>query len=156
MLIKLRSKLLVYLTHNMALPLLKLIRKPISFPYSIEELQQFNDDTLGKELTRFLKENNLQLLPYYAKHDIKHILLDYKTTDEGEGCLQSFMMGNGHFSFPVVATVVYCFCTMPEHWHSFRMAYRRGQRSIKISDWNWVEILAEPTNLLKHKINSST
>lgn len=150
-LIKFRSQLLVYLTHNMALPLLKLIRKPISFLYTVDELEDFEDGTLGKDLTEFLTVNNLQLLPYYAKHDIKHILLDYKTTDEGEGCLQAFMMGNGHFSFPVVATVVYCFCTMPEHWHSFRKAYRRGQQSVQISDWRWFEILAEPTNMLSIK-----
>jgi ubiquinone biosynthesis protein Coq4 len=56
------------------------------------------------------------LLPYYARHDIKHILLDYDTKNEGEGCLQCFMLGNGHVSFPVVATVLYGWATMPEHW----------------------------------------
>ena len=104
---KCRSALLVYLTHKMALPVLRLIRKPIVFPYTAEELKHFPEGTLGKELVNFLEIKKLELLPYYAKHDIKHILLGYDTTDEGEGCLQCFMLGNRHVSFPVIATVLY-------------------------------------------------
>ncbi len=40
-LIRLRSKLLVFLTHNMALPVLRFIRKPKVFPYSGAELKHF-------------------------------------------------------------------------------------------------------------------
>ena len=152
-LIKLRAALLVYLTHNMALPVLKLIRKEEVFPYTHGELQLFPEGTLGKALGGFLDGNNLQLLPYYARHDIKHILLDYGTTDEGEGSLQCFMLGNGHISFPVIATVVYCFVTMPEHWHLFRKALIRGKNSPEINGWKWFEILTEEKVLLQQKIN---
>ena len=126
---KLRSRLLVYLTHNMALPVLKLIRKPEVFPYTTAELKQFPAGSLGKDLALFLEKKELQLLAYYARHDIKHILLEYDTTDEGEGCLQCFMLGNGRISFPVIATVLYGYLTMPEHWGAFRKAFRRGRKS---------------------------
>lgn len=151
--IRLRSNLLVYLTHRMALPVLRIIRKPEIFPYSREALKQFPDKTLGKDLVDFLEWKQLDLLPYYARHDIKHILLDYDTTDEGEGSLQCFMLGNGHVSFPVVATVVYGFVTMPEYWGSFRKAFRRGKKSASIADWKWFEILDQQTDELKLKIN---
>lgn len=147
-----RSALLIYLTHKMALPVLKLVRKPAVFPYAAEELQQFPQGTLGKDLVSFLEEKKLQLLPYYAKHDIKHVVLGYDTTDEGEGCLQSFMLGNGHVSFPVVATVLYGFITMPEYWGSFKKAYARGQQCDAIADWKWFDILTEKTSDLKDKI----
>ncbi|MCP9751697.1 hypothetical protein [Ferruginibacter sp. HRS2-29] len=150
--VKLRSLILVYLTHHMALPLLKLLRKNDVFPYSGEELHFFAPGTLGNQLAEFLDVNNLQLLPYYARHDIKHILLEYETTDEGEGSLQCFMLGNGHLSFPVAATVVYCFLTMPEHWHLFRKAYRRGKAAVRISDWKWFELLEEPVVGLRRQI----
>jgi len=150
--IKIRSKLLVYLTHRMALPVLRVIRKPEIFPYSREALKDFPEDTLGKDLIDFLESKKLALLPYYARHDIKHILLSYDTTDEGEGCLQCFMLGNGHISFPVIATVVYGFVTMPEYWPVFRKAFVRGRRSKRISDWKWFEILTEKTADLKNKI----
>lgn len=149
---KRRAGLLVWLTHQMALPLLKLIRKPERFPYSLEALNDFPDGTLGKDLFNFLESKELELLPYYARHDIKHILLGYDTTEEGEGCLQCFMLGNGHLSFPVLATVIYCFVVMPEYWGLFRAAFRRGRATTPIRDLKWFELLTQPTRELKEKI----
>jgi hypothetical protein len=153
-LLLLRSKLLVFLTHNMALPVLRYIRKPKIFPYSDKELQLFSEGTLGKELIIFLEKRKIKLLPHYAKHDIKHILLQYDTTDDGEVCLQCFMLGNGHISFPVAATVLYGMVTMPEHWIKFKTAYYRGKKCIPIAGWKWFEILHQPTQLLIDKINT--
>lgn len=148
-----RSAMLVYLTHKMALPVLRLIRRPERFPYTVEELKNFPDETLGKDLVDFLETKDLELLPHYARHDIKHILLGYDTTDEGESCLQCFMLGNRHVSFPVLATVLYGFVTMPEYWSSFKKAYRRGAQCKPISGWKWFEILGEKTTDLKNKIH---
>lgn len=149
---KQRSALLVFLTHRMALPLLKLIRKPDIFPYSAEDLQQFPVNTLGYDLVHFLHHKELDLLPYYARHDIKHIMLEYDTTDEGEVCLQCFMLGNGHISFPVLATVLYGFVTMPEYWASFKKAFLRGKKCAPIAGWDWFDILTHPTISLRMKI----
>ncbi len=147
-----RSKLLVFLTHSLALPILQVIRKPEVFPYSKTELQNFPAGTLGNDLVNFVEEKNIQLLPYYARHDIKHILLQYDTTDNGEVCLQCFMLGNGHVSFPVIATVIYGYITMPEYWSNFKVAYKRGKASNPISNWAWFEILDKPTISLKQLI----
>jgi hypothetical protein len=150
-----RSKLLVFLTHSLALPILQIIRKPEVFPYSKKELQNFPTGTLGNDLVNFVEEKNIQLLPYYARHDIKHILLQYDTTDNGEVCLQCFMLGNGHVSFPVIATVIYGYITMPEFWSNFKAAYKRGKGCNPISDWAWFDILEVPTSLLKQRLNQS-
>ncbi len=64
---RLRSQLLVFLTHNMALPMLRFIRRPQVFPFSATELQNFPAGTLGFDLVCFLKEKKLKLLPHYAK-----------------------------------------------------------------------------------------
>ncbi len=149
---KWRSVLLVFLTHKMALPILKLIRKPVKFPYNSAQLEQLPIGTMGKELIHFLNKKELHLLPYYAKHDIKHILLGYDTTDEGEVCLQCFMLGNCHLSFPVAATVIYGFVTMPEYWKSFRKAYQRGKQYEFIESWKWFEILHEPVIDLQNRM----
>jgi ubiquinone biosynthesis protein Coq4 len=151
--VKIRSAVLVFLTHNMALPVLKLVRRPLKFPFTEDDLEQMQPGSLGNDLIHFLKQRNLQLLPYYAKHDIKHILLEYDTTDEGEVSLQCFMLGNGHISFPVTATVIYGFVTMPEYWGSFIKAYKRGKRSIAINDWQWFALLQQPTKFLIRQIN---
>lgn len=153
-LIHVRSQVLVYLTHNLALPFLKLVRKPLLFPYTETELEQMHNGTLGRDLYLFLAKRKLQLLPYYAKHDIKHILLEYDTTDEGEVCLQCFMLGNGHVSFPVVATVLYGVGTMPEYWVKFKAAFKRGTCAVELKDWKWFEIMGEPTKSLQIMINT--
>ena len=155
LIIKFRSQLLVFLTHKMVLPLLQMVRRPEYFPYTVEELQQFVPGMLGHDLVHFLHRKNLELLPYYAKHDIKHILLQYDTTDEGEVCLQCFMMGNGHVSFPVVTTVIYGLVTMPEYWKNFSKAFHRGKKSISINNWQWHLVVLEPTADLQKKINNN-
>jgi len=150
--VKCRSVLLVFLTHQMALPLLKLVRAPEKFPYSWAELLQFEAGTLGRDLVEFVQHKGLELLPYYARHDMKHLLLQYDTTDEGEVCLQCFMLGNRHFSFPVLATVVFGLATMPEHWTKFKQAYLRGQGANALEHWDWFGVLDQPTAQLKSVI----
>jgi len=149
-----RAFILVWLTHKLALPLLKCIRKPQKFSYTKEELYKMDEGVLGKDLVRMLDKNRLEMLPYYIKHDIKHILLDYDTTGEGEVCLQCFMLGNGHLSFPVAATVGFGLITMPEYWALFFKAYQRGKRSASLQHWQWHSLLEISTQSLKDKINS--
>jgi ubiquinone biosynthesis protein Coq4 len=154
--VKIRSAVLVFFTHSIALPILKVIRKPQLFPYNRQQLLQLPAATLGRQLIDMLDKKGLQLLPYYAKHDIKHILLEYDTTDKGEVCLQCFMLGNGHLSFPVFITVVFGFIAVPEHWKSFAAAYNRGKQCNPIDTWKWFEILHEPVSLLQDKMQRRT
>ena len=149
---KIRETILVLLTHKIALPMLKLVRRPNEFTYSEDELQSLPAGTLGNDLFIFLKQRNLPLLKHYARHDLKHVLLSYDTTEEGEACLQSFMFGNGRISFPVLATVTYGFITMPEYWNKMKKAFLHGKKSDPIHAWKWNELLKEPTEELRRKI----
>lgn len=149
---RIRSSILVFLTHNIALPLLRKVRKPATFNYSELELFMLPEGTLGNDLFHFLEKRDLPLLKHYARHDLKHVLLDYDTTDEGEVCLQSFMLGNGRISFPVLATVTYGFMTMPEHWKAMRSAFQHGRKCTSIHGWKWNELLVEKTDLLRNKV----
>ena len=155
-LVRLRSAILVFLTHSLALPIQKLVRKEEKYPYLMDELDRMPEGTLGKDLHDFLEERDLELLPYYARHDMKHILLGYDTTDVGEGCLQFFMLGNGHKSFPVLATVGFCLLTMPGQWHLFRQAWQRGRASTAIAGWDWFMLVGENTAELRAEINQSS
>lgn len=150
--IKIRETILVFLTHKIALPMLKLVRRPNEFTYSEADLESLPSGTLGNDLIVFLRQRNLPLLKHYARHDLKHVLLGYDTTEEGEACLQSFMFGNGRVSFPVLATVGYSFLTMPEHWSKMKEAFIQGKKSTQIHSWKWNELLEEPTYELRRKI----
>ena len=153
--IKIRETILVFLTHKIALPMLKLVRRPNEFTYSEDDLQLLPPGTLGNDLAMFLKQRNLPLLKHYARHDLKHVLLGYDTTEEGEACLQSFMLGNGRISFPVLATVTYSFMTMPEYWSKMKKAFSAGKKSNPIHGWKWNQLLKEPTEELRRKIIST-
>jgi hypothetical protein len=48
----------------MALPVLKLIRKPEQFPHSREQLHAFPNGTLGKDLVEMLYANQFELLTH--------------------------------------------------------------------------------------------
>lgn len=149
---KIRESILVFLTHKIALPMLKLVRKPNEFTYSEDDLQSLPNGTLGNDLFIFLKQRNLPLLKHYARHDLKHVLLGYDTTEEGEACLQSFMFGNGRISFPVLATVTYGFITMPEYWSKMKKAFLQGKKCNSIHRWKWNDLIKEPTAELRRKI----
>ncbi|MES2330874.1 MAG: hypothetical protein V4539_14830 [Bacteroidota bacterium] len=152
---KARRSCLVALTHNVALPVLKHFRKAKPFPYSKEELKQMGEGTVGKDLADFLRDKQLELMPHYARHDMKHVILGYDTTEEGELCLQSFMLGNGRFSFPVLATVLFGLLTAPEYWNIMYMSYRKGKHCISIHGWNWFELVPLQTLELRNEIFTS-
>ena len=157
--LKLRTIVLVFLTHRIALPMLKKLRRPNFFTHSMEDLQNLPAGSLGNDLFLFLRNRNLPLLKHYARHDLKHVLLNYDTTDKGEACLQCFMLGNGRVSFPVLATVFYSMITMPEHWQSMREAYRKGKKCMAVHDWQWNELVTSNTAdlrvMLFQNINSN-
>jgi len=149
---KIRRACLVALTHNVALPLLKHFRKIKPFPYTKEQLLQMEKGTVGKDLADFLGTKQLELLSHYARHDMKHVILGYDTTEEGELCLQSFMLGNGRVSFPVLATVLFGLFTAPEYWKKMRSAYQKGKKCIPIYKWNWFALVPEKTHELRNRI----
>lgn len=147
-----RSRVLVLLTHTIALPVLKLIRRKKVFAYSTEQLSALPYETVGNELWQTLNANNLRLLPYYEKHDIKHVVLGYPFTDEGEVCLQFFMLANGRISFPVLATVLYGVITMPEYYGSFKKAYQHGKQAADLQNLDWFSIMELPLCFVREQI----
>ena len=151
-LIKTRSGILVFLTHKIALPVLKIVRRPNPFAQSKDELKRLPSGSLGNDLYWFLEKRNLPLLKHYTRHDLKHVLLGYDTTDEGEARLQCFMLGNGRISFPVLATVLYALITMPEYWKRMRLSFQQGRQSMSIHNWQWNEVIKEQTRELRNKI----
>lgn len=155
-LVQLRSSVLVWLTHRMGMPYFKLVRKPLHFPYDMQALSTLPHNTVGYHLYQFLHQHQLHLLPFYEKHDIKHVLLDYPPTDCGEVCLQSFMLANGRVTLPVIATVMYGLFTMPEHWKRMFQAFLRGYRNPNLQAIDWIGILDQDYHHTKSQLIKSS
>lgn len=134
---KWRCRTMIFLAHEAGLPYFRFTRKPRNFPYSLKDMETMPQGTVGKELYCFLNRNGLDLLPYYEKHDIKHVVLGYAATEEGEVSLQCFMLANGRITVPVVLCVLFGFLTMPEYYRLFSRAWHRGRctKKLKCLDW---------------------
>ena len=148
----LRAMLLVFLTHRIALPILVLIRRPKLFPYTHDDLKALPAHTIGGTLLRFLESQGLRLLPHYEKHDMKHVLLGYPTTDGGEVCLQTFMLATRHRSFPVLLSVVFGLFFMPDHWRVMHAAWRRGRSTAYFENIDWASLIERPLDEVRAEL----
>ena len=147
---KFRSSLLELIIHKIALPVTTKFRKRPKFPYTMEQLNQFPANTLGKDLAEYLQKKNFQLQPTYERHDCKHIILQYEMDEVGEARMQFYFLGNKHYSFPVLSTAFFCFLLMPEHWKQFRKDYERGKKGKSFNDTNFSTIVLQNTNELRN------
>lgn len=149
---KLRKRLLVYLAHEVALPYFRLVRKGYKFPYTVKQLQRFPEGTVGKALFHFFMDNQLEMLPHYEKHDVKHVVLGYPPTEEGEVCLQVFMLANGRITFPVIFSVCIGLLIMPEQWNLFFKAWQRGRATHSLKTLDWFGLVAQPLQSVQQQI----
>lgn len=140
----LRALVLTFLTHRLALPVLVLVRNPKDFGYTHDDLRALPAHTVGAALLCFLESHGLSLLRHYERHDLKHLLFSYPPTDGGEVCLQTFMLATGHRSFPVLISVSFGLCFMPDHWRAMRTAWRRGRSMASMEDVNWPSLIERP------------
>ena len=147
-----RAELLTFLAHRVGLPYFKLIRKRPSFPYSEADLKRLPEESVGYQLYQFFDKHQLELLPYYEKHDIKHIVLDYLPNEEGEVCLQTFMLANGRVTIPILIAVAYGWMTMPEFYSSFLRAWKRGRANQSLSKTNWIALVNAPLHEVKNAL----
>lgn len=90
-------------------------------------LKHCKEGTIGKELWYFLQKNKFELVPYYEKHDLKHVILGYDTDPADEMRMQAFMFGN--CGFPVFISIVYVFFVIwtPEMWKDIATHYKMGK-----------------------------
>ena len=106
-------------------------------PYNakVSELRKLENETLGKEIANCLDTHNLTLVPKYESHDLKHVLLNYKMTAEGEIRMQAFMVGNGNYSIPSFAILIFGAILLPDLWSTLNSDFKKGRKSVGISKW---------------------
>ncbi len=151
----LRCRILVFLTHQIALPIIKITRKAKPLPYSVQALQSMPKGIVGRDLVDYVEEKDITLISHYARHDMKHLLLGYDTSEEGEICMQCFMFGNGRISFPVLITVVFGLLFTPEFWQKMKLACQMGKECHPIYKWDWMQLLELETEFVKSQIFKS-
>lgn len=152
---KLRARMLEWGTHDLMLPIIRRVKTLPLFPYTIGELRAMPAGSLGNGLFHFLEDRQLALLKDYESHDIKHVLLGYDSTEEGEAAMQYFFLGNGARSFPVLITVIITLLIMPEHYSLFRKAYLRGKQTPPVGATDWFAMVPEQLCDIHEKLKLS-
>lgn len=148
---QLRSRLLMLLTHDVALPLINRFRNNPPFSYSMEQLLALPQGTLGNDLATYLQNHNFKLLRNYERHDCKHIILGYAMDEAGEARMQFYFLGNRHYSIPVLSTVLICAVLMPEHWRQFYADFRLGRKGKTFDDVDYNQLVVKNTLELRNE-----
>jgi ubiquinone biosynthesis protein Coq4 len=117
----------------------------------LEYLQQLPPGTLGRGVADILARHNLQLIPHYQNHDLKHVLLGYDMTSEDELKLKAFMLGNGDHSITCFGFLALAVLT-PELWPELKKHYRHGRRTLPIRHWQLTQYAALNVEQLRHNI----
>ena len=101
----------------------------------VDTLRRCAAGSLGKEIADILDRRGLTLVPGYESHDLKHALLGFEMTAEGEVRMQAFMIGNGNYSVPSFAIFAFGAVLLPDLWSTFRNDFQEGRNTRPISAW---------------------
>lgn len=87
--------------------------------------------TIGHDLAKLLKENQLTIIPRFEDHDLKHLILGYGMTSMEEIRMQAYLFGNGNWS-PVCLVFLATGLIFPEEWSSFYTEFKKGRKGPSI------------------------
>jgi len=134
---------------------------PIVFNYGTKEknwrlstnqLLQFPEGSLGKEMGKFLKKNRIEPLTNAEYHDVHHVLFDYSISFKDEVALQFFLHGNGKKSIASISTLIGAWCILPMHWKYLKASYQRGKNCKDISLLNLKTDLYQNLKQIKNSL----
>jgi ubiquinone biosynthesis protein Coq4 len=139
--LQLRKRLVAWMI-NKAVPALNIFRNPKTWPYSLDEIRQFQKGSLGFEMAIFLDKRGFGLLPKYEVHDAVHTILKYNTTTVGELKLQAFMWGNKSSSYAGRVLFLIGLFFLPELWKELKLDYERGKKAAeRIENWDIASLI---------------
>lgn len=116
------------------------------------ELRSYPAGTLGHDISKCLDQNQLQFVPGYESHDLKHVVLDYKMTPVDEIRMQAFMLGNGNYTLPCFAILLFGALLLPDLWPVFYRDFILGTKSLPISLWTIEGFGEQQTQTLRKQV----
>lgn len=110
-------------------------------PYTFEAFGEMPKQSLGSSFYRCLVGQQLKFRPNLIRHDIKHVLLDYKMTMPDELRICAFMLGNKSQNSLSMAYLFLCTAIVPEIIPLLKKDYKRGKKSGSLKNLN-IKVLA--------------
>ena len=100
-----------------------------------DELRKLPEETLGRGIADCLDTHGLRLVKGFESHDLKHVLLGYKMTPIDEVRMQAFMLGNGNYTLPCFAILLFGMIFLPGSWPVFYRDFPLGRSTVPVSRW---------------------
>lgn len=118
----------------------------------VDQLRNLPKDTLGYQIAECLDSHNLRLVPKYESHDLKHVLLNYKMTPLDEIRMQAFMLGNGNYTIPCFAILIFGAILLPTKWDILYTDFEKGKHIKEVSTWTIEKYAKLNTEILRSMI----
>ena len=147
------ARKLIKMSFDFSVSTIELFNDMELYNQKVSELRDLENGMLGKEIADCLDNYKLTLVPNYESHDLKHVLLDYKMTAEDEIRIQAYMLGNGNYTIPCFAILGFGAILLPDMWSTFYQDYKKGKKSIPISNWKIEDYAKSNINELRLKLN---
>lgn len=147
-----------FLLGKVALPSVLLYRNlfkrhKVAWGENRETLKAYPKGSIGKGLSAFLYQNEIDLEAKMENHDFFHVVLGYGTSLPEEAAVHFFLIGNGKRShYPFIAAFV-GFLFFPEHYDLYIDAYHRGRYAKRFVHWKVKQYLSADLEQFQKSLN---
>ena len=142
---------IVHCFTSFLIPLFRRLYDTADAANQLRALHQLPAGTLGRGVADLLLAHELELIPHYESHDLKHVLLGYAMTPVDELKLKAFMLGNGDRVLNSLVIMLFGLLT-PEAWPELWRHFQRGRRTRPIVDWTLPKYASQSVATLRWQI----
>ena len=131
-------------------PLQKLFYNEGFYEQKLIAMRNLPPNTVGNDLAKILDANELQLIPKYEAHDLKHLILGYEMTTRDEIRMQAYLFGNGNYRLSCILFLS-SGILLPSRWEDFYSEYKKGKNAPSIINLSFDECIEKRTQDLRKK-----
>lgn len=142
---------------NLSVEAGKFIAKPLykneNWPYVHNDLYSLPIGSVGRELVEYLDQKQFKLIKGYEPHDVKHILTGYEMDTLDEVRLQFYLYGNGNKTLPVLFTLAFGICLIPEHIFTFWEDFKNGSKARSLFYIDYASLMSDNLISVRKAVN---
>lgn len=147
-----RWKLITWLTIQ-ATNLSNILLHKREWQYNLNDLKQMPANSLGYNLQHYYLQTGIVYKPNLIRHDLKHILLNYKMKMPDELKIHAFLIGNKSYNPMGIVYLCICILIVPEILPALKKEYKRGQKATCLKNIQLQNYVMLDVNFLRTTLN---
>lgn len=104
--------------------------------------------TVGFELAQMLDLHQLQLIPKFEEHDLKHLILGYGMSTQEELGMQAYLLGNGSRKLSCILFLSSAIL-LPSLWKYLYQEFKKGKSKVSIRKISLYMCMHEPLSVIR-------